>query len=249
MASLDGKIAFVSGGAGGLGAAFVRAFVAEGACVVFGDIADAAGCALAEELGAQAVYVRLDVTDEAQWQAAIALVRARFGRLDILVNNAGIVVPPAPIEQRSVQEWDATFAVNAKGVFLGTKFSLPALRAAGGGAIINISSLAGLGQARLQEPAYAASKAAVRTLTKVTAAQYAAENIRCNSVHPGPIDAGMLQRYLAHPEASRRRLARIPLGRRGTIDEVVAGVVYLASDGAGFTTGAELVIDGGALVD
>lgn len=249
MASLDGKIAFVSGGAGGLGAAFVRAFVAEGACVVFGDIADAAGHALADELGAQAAYVRLDVTDEAQWQAAIALVHVRFGRLDILVNNAGIVVPPAPIEQRSVQEWDATFAVNAKGVFLGTKFSLPALRAAGGGAIINISSLAGLGQARLQEPAYAASKAAVRTLTKVTAAQYAAENIRCNSVHPGPIDAGMLQRYLANPDASRRRLARIPLGRRGTIDEVVAGVLYLASDGAGFTTGAELVIDGGALVD
>lgn len=239
----------ISGGAGGLGAAFVCAFVAEGAQVVFGDIADDAGHALAGELDARAAYVHLDVTDEAQWQAAVATAQARYGRLDIVVNNAGIVVPPAPLEQRRVEDWDATFAVNAKGVFLGTKSALAALRAAGGGAIINISSLAGIGQPRLQEAAYAASKAAVRTFTKVTAAQYAADGIRCNAVHPGPIDAGMLQRYLADPDAARRRLARIPLGRRGTIAEVVSGVLYLAGDDAGFTTGAELVIDGGALVD
>lgn len=252
MTILQGKVALISGGAGGLGMAFVKAFAEQGAKVVFGDLFDDAGQRLEHELrfdGYEVSYVHLDVTQDADWRAAVQTATNLYGKLDILVNNAGIVLPRVPIETLSEQDWDRTFAVNGKGVFLGIKYSIPEMRRAGGGSIINISSLAALGQARLQEPAYASSKAAVRILTKVTAGQYASETIRCNSVHPGPIDVGMLPRFLVDPEALKRRLTRIPLGRLGTANEVVAGVLYLASDQSGFTTGAELVMDGGALVD
>lgn len=252
MNILQGKVALISGGAGGLGAAFVKAFAEQGAKVVFGDLLDDAGQRLEHELRAEGYelsYVHLDVTRDADWRAAVQAATKLYGKLDILVNNAGIVLPRVPIETLSEHDWDLTFAVNGKGVFLGIKYSIPEMRRTGGGSIINISSLAALGQARLQEPAYAASKAAVRILTKVTAGQYASEAIRCNSVHPGPIDAGMLPRFLVDPEALKRRLTRIPLGRLGTADEVVAGVLYLASDQSSFTTGTELVMDGGALVD
>jgi cyclopentanol dehydrogenase len=251
MGRLNGKVALITGAAGGLGAGMVQAFVQEGARVVFGDIADAAGDALAREIrqaGGDARYRRLDVTVEDDWRTAVAEAVREFGRLDILVNNAGIVPRTAPIEERSVEEWDRTMAVNARGVFLGTKSAIPAMRQAGGGSIVNISSLAAIGQSQLMDAAYAASKGAVRIFTKVAAAQYARDGIRCNSVHPGPIDTGLLRDVLSDPDTLSRRLARIPLGRLGAIREVVAGVVYLASDEASYTTGAELVIDGGALV-
>ena len=250
MGRLNGKVALITGAAGGLGAGMVRAFVQEGASVVFGDIADEAGGALEREIrqaGGDARYRRLDVTLEDNWRDAVAQTVRDFGRLDILVNNAGIVPRNAPIEERSVEEWDRTMAVNARGVFLGTKFAIPAMRQAGGGSIVNISSLAAIGQSQLMDAAYAASKGAVRILTKVAAAQYARDGIRCNSVHPGPIDTGLLRDVLSDPDTLSRRLARIPLGRLGAIREVVAGVVYLASDEASYNTGAELVIDGGAL--
>ena len=250
MGRLNGKVALITGAAGGLGAEMVRVFAREGASVVFGDIADEAGEALAQEVrvtGADARYRRLDVTVEDDWRAAVAEAVRDFGRLDILVNNAGIVPRNAPIEERTVEEWDRTMAVNARGVFLGTKFAIPAMRQAGGGSIVNISSLAAIGQCQLMEAAYAASKGAVRIFTKVTAAHHARDGIRCNSVHPGPIDTGLLRDVWSDPETLNRRLGRIPLGRLGAIREVVAGVLYLASDDASYTTGAELVIDGGAL--
>jgi len=250
MGRLDGKVALITGATGGLGAEMLRVFAREGAAVLFGDIADEAGTALEREIrlaDGNARYCHLDVTVEDDWRRAIAEAVRGFGKLDILVNNAGIVPRNAPIEERTVEEWDRTMAVNARGVFLGTKSAIPAMRRAGGGSIVNISSLAAIGQCQLMEAAYAASKGAVRIFTKVTAAQYARDGIRCNSVHPGPIDTGLLRDVWSDPETLNRRLARIPLGRLGAIREVVAGVLYLASDEASYTTGAELVIDGGAL--
>jgi 3alpha(or 20beta)-hydroxysteroid dehydrogenase len=251
MGKLDGKVALITGAAGGLGAEMVRAFSREGASLLFGDILDEAGHGLEREIqdaGGRAKYCRLDVGNEEDWRRALRECVGGFGRLDILVNNAAVVPRNVSIEERTVEEWDQVMAVNARGVFLGTKHAIPAMRAAGGGSIVNISSIAAIGQSQIMEAAYAASKGAVRIFTKVTAAQYARDGIRCNSVHPGPIDTGLLRGVWSNPEILDRRLARIPLGRLGAIREVVAGVMYLASDDASYTTGAELVIDGGALV-
>ena len=175
------------------------------------------------------------------------MAEAKYDKLNILVNNAAIIIPRVPIEERTEEEWDLVMNVNAKGVFLGTKHAIPAMRRAGGGSIINISSVAGIAQSTHQEPAYAASKAAVRIFSKVTATQHAADNIRCNSVHPGPIDTEMLRSAFTDPERRAERLRRVPMGRLGTIDEVTKGVLYLASDDSSYVTGTELVIDGGAL--
>ncbi len=169
MGRLDGKVALISGGARGQGAAEVLRFTEEGARVVFGDIADADGEAIAAAMkakGRDAEYVHLDVTREADWQAAIKLAVVRFGRLDVLINNAAIVINRVPIEDRTVEEWDRVMNVNVKGVFLGTKYAIPAMRAAGGGSIVNISSVAGLGQSSHQEPAYATSKGAIRIFSR-----------------------------------------------------------------------------------
>ena len=250
MAKLTGKVALISGGAKGQGAAEARVFSDEGARVVFGDVLDDAGRAVEAAIraaGGEATYVHLDVTSEADWRNAVAEAVNRYGRLDILVNNAGIVIPSVPIEDRSEDEWDRVLAVNAKGVFLGTKHAIPQMRQAGGGSIVNISSVAGIGQSTHQEPAYAASKGAVRIFSKVTATQHAKDKIRCNSVHPGPIDTDMIHSAMADPAALAERLTRVPLGRLGSIDEVVAGVLFLACDESTYVTGTELIIDGGAL--
>jgi len=250
MGKLDGKVALISGGARGQGAAEAQLFAREGAKVVFGDILDAEGKKIEAAIRAEsrdASYVHLDVTSETDWQSAIKLTTGRHGRLDILINNAAIVIPRVPIEERTAAEWDRVMAVNAKGVFLGTKYAIPEMRRAGGGSIVNISSVAGIGQSLHQEPAYAASKGAIRIFTKVTASQHAKDKIRCNSVHPGPIDTEMLHSAIPDPEALRRRMERVPLGRMGTIDDVVRLVLYLASDDSSYMTGSELVIDGGAL--
>jgi cyclopentanol dehydrogenase len=250
MGKLDGKVALISGGARGQGAAEATTFAREGAKVVFGDVRDEAGKQVETDIraaGGEAVYVHLDVTSEADWQRAVREAVSRYGALHILVNNAGIVIPRVPIEDRTADEWDQVMAVNAKGVFLGTKYAIPAMRRAGGGSIVNISSIAGIGQSSHQEPAYAASKAAVRIFTKVTATQHAKDRIRCNSVHPGPIDTTMLHSLMPDPQVLDQRLGRVAMGRMGTIAEVVSGVLYLASDDASYVTGSELVIDGGAL--
>ena len=250
MGKLDGKVALISGGARGQGAAEAETFAREGARVVFGDVRDPEGQkveAAIRAAGGEAVYVHLDVTSETDWQAAVQTATSRYGRLDVLINNAGIVIPRVAIELRTVEEWDRVMAVNARGVFLGTKHAIPAMRRAGGGSIVNISSVAGIGQSLHQEPAYAASKGAVRIFTKVTASQHARDRIRCNSVHPGPIDTEMIHSAMSDPAVLARRLERVPLGRLGTIDEVVAVVLFLASDESSYVTGSELVVDGGAL--
>jgi 3alpha(or 20beta)-hydroxysteroid dehydrogenase len=249
MGRLDGKVALISGGARGQGAAEARAFVAEGAKVIFGDILDELGTQLAEEINRNhnnSQYLHLDVTVEEDWKNAVGTAISEYGRLDILVNNAGIVINRVPIEERTVEEWDRVQAVNAKGVFLGTKHSIPAMRNSGGGSIINICSVAGYGQSTTQEPAYAASKGAVRIFSKVTAAQHAKDKIRSNAVFPGPIDTEMLHSAMSDPKALAERLTRVPLGRLGVIEEIVAGVMFLASDESSYMTGSELVIDGGA---
>jgi len=250
MGRLDGKVVLVSGGATGLGAAQVSACVKEGAKVLFGDVQQSAGAELEADIrrqGGEAAFVHLDVASEHDWQQAIGEAVTRFGALNVLINNAGIVIKKVPIEERTVEEWDRVMAVNLRGVFLGTKHAIAQLRLAGGGSIVNVSSLAGIGQSQLQEPAYATSKAAVRMFSKVTATQYAHENIRCNSLHPGPTDGGMLHRFLPDPVALKERLKRVPLGRLARVEEIVAGAIFLASDESSYMTGAELVIDGGAL--
>jgi cyclopentanol dehydrogenase len=250
MGKLDGKVALISGGARGQGAAEAETFVREGAKVVFGDIRDAEGQkveAAIRAAGGEAVYVHLDVSSDADWQHAVKTAVDRYGALNILINNAAIVIPRVPIEERTAAEWDRVMAVNARGVFLGTKYAIPAMRRAGGGSIVNISSVAGIGQSLHQEPAYAASKGAVRIFTKVTASQHAKDKIRCNSVHPGPVDTEMLHSSMPDPAVLERRLQRVPLGRMGTVAEIVTAVVYLASDDSSYVTGSELVIDGGAL--
>jgi len=250
MGKLDGKVALISGGARGQGAAEAETFAREGAKVVFGDIRDVEGQKVEAAIradGGDATYVHLDVISEADWQSAVQTATGRHGRLDILINNAAITIARVPIEERTAAEWDQVMAVNAKGVFLGTKYAIPAMRRAGGGSIVNISSVAGIGQSLHQEPAYAASKGAIRIFTKVTASQHAKDKIRCNSVHPGPVDTEMFHRAFQDREAMERRLQRIPMQRMGTVAEIVSAVLYLASDDSSYVTGSELVIDGGAL--
>jgi cyclopentanol dehydrogenase len=250
MGKLDGKVALISGGARGQGAAEAETFAREGAKVVFGDVRDDEGRKVEVTIkanGREAVYVHLDVTSEADWQHAVQTAVGRFGKLDVLINNAAIVIPRVPIDERTVEEWDRVMAVNARGVFLGTKHAIPAMRRSGGGSIVNISSVAGIGQSLHQEPAYAASKGAVRIFTKVTASQHAKDGIRCNSVHPGPVDTEMFHAAFTDREAMQRRLERVPLRRMGTVAEIVSAVLYLASDESSYMTGSEVVIDGGAL--
>ena len=250
MGKLDRKIAFISGGARGMGAATAKKFAREGAKVLLGDIRDADGRKVQETIngeGGEAVYIHLDVTEESGWRNAVSIAMTRYGALHILVNNAGIGIPRVPIDQLSVEDWDRVMAVNARGTFLGTKHAIPAMQHSGSGSIVNISSVAGIGQSAHQEPAYAASKAAIRIFTKVTAAQYAKDNIRCNSVHPGPIDTEMIH-VAMDAAALSRRLERVSLRRLGTVDEIVALVLFLASDDSSYMTGSEVVIDGGALV-
>jgi 3(or 17)beta-hydroxysteroid dehydrogenase len=230
-----------------MGAVEARLFAKEGAKVVLGDILEAQGRSVEAEIkaaGGEAVFVRLDVTNEADWQQAVATAVARFGKLDILVNNAG-VSGRGRVEDVTLEEWNRVMDVNSTGVFLGTKTVIPAMRQAGGGSIINISSQLGLVGTDNSSPQYQASKGSVRLLTKATASQYAQEGIRVNSVHPGPIETPMTEARRADPEQFQLLLSRIPLGRYGKPEDVAYGVLYLASDESSFVTGSELVIDGG----
>lgn len=247
MGRLDGKVVLISGGARGQGALEAELFVAEGARVVFGDVLDDEGQSVERritESGGEAVYVHLDVTSDADWDDAVATAEGRFGRLDVLVNNAGIA-NNEKIEDTSEELWERIMLVNVKGVFLGTRKALPALRRAGGGSIINVSSIAGILGRPLTGGAYSASKGAVRTFTKTTAIQHASENIRCNSIHPGPVDTPMLAGIADDPVEMRQRTDEVPLGRLGVSRDIAYGALYLASDEAAWITGIELVIDGG----
>jgi cyclopentanol dehydrogenase len=230
-----------------MGAAEAHMFAQEGAKVAIGDMLEDEGRkveAQINETGDEALFVKLDVTSESEWQRAIAKTVARFGKLDILVNNAGVSAH-GRVEDTTVEEWDRVMDVNAKGVFLGTKVAIPEMRKAGGGSIINISSQLGIVGTTTSSPQYQASKGAVRLLTKATAIQYAGDGIRANSVHPGPITTPMTEGRRTDPEESRRFLSAVPLARYGEPNEVAYGVLYLASDESSYVTGSELVIDGG----
>jgi len=196
---LEGKVALISGGARGQGAAEAKLFAGEGAKVVFGDILDDLGKqveAEIHEVGGEALYIHLDVTNAADWASAVEAAVSRYGRLDVLVNNAGITIRKN-VEDTTEEDWDRIMAINAKGVFLGTKQAIPAMRESGGGSIVNISSTAGLVGSPYSGASYAATKGAVRLFTKATAIQYAKEGIRCNSVHPGLLETPMTQDMLA----------------------------------------------------
>ena len=243
---LNDKAVLISGGARGMGSVEAKLFCSEGASVIIGDILEEEGRKIEAEIsesGGVCIFVRLDVTSEEDWESAVNLAVERFGKLDILINNAGIF-PMESIEDTTVESWDRVMDVNAKGVFLGTKAAIPAMRTSGGGSIINLSSIAGLvGSA--YSASYIATKGAVRLLTKSTAIQYAKDGIRANSIHPGLIDTLMASELLSDPELQIKRLASTPMGRTGTAEEIAYGALFLASDESSFMTGSELVIDGG----
>jgi len=253
MGRVEGKIAVVTGGANGIGRVVCQRFVEEGARVVVADMNEAAGTAVAAELGEKAEFVRLDVRDEDGWQALMDGVLARHGRLDILVNNAGILATTQyqSIDDVELDEWEAVQAVNARGVFLGCRAGVKAMKPGGGGAIVNLSSIAGL-VATPGIVAYGASKGAVRQLTKSVAIDCARKGykIRANSVHPGLIDTDMGTESMsmggADPvENRKKRISVTPMGETGVPLDIANGILFLASDEARHMTGAELVIDGG----
>jgi NAD(P)-dependent dehydrogenase (short-subunit alcohol dehydrogenase family) len=249
MGRLSGKVALVTGGAWGIGAACVTRMVEAGARVGIVDLHDDAGQALAAQHGDSARYVHADVAVESEVAAAIAATVAAFGRLDVLVNNAGIAGPNKPTHELTEAEWDRVQAINVKGVFFGTKHAIAPMRAAGGGSIINLSSIYGLVGAP-DLPPYHASKGAVRLMSKTDALLYAADRIRVNSIHPGFIWTPLVEQHIASmggdPVQHRRETSALhPLGHMGDPDDIAWGVVYLASDESKFVTGSELVIDGG----
>jgi NAD(P)-dependent dehydrogenase (short-subunit alcohol dehydrogenase family) len=247
---LHGKVAIVTGGASGIGAATCRLFVGEGARgVVIADVNDTAAKALEAELaqsGTRVLVRRLDVTQEDQWIETMGAVVAQYGRLDVLVNNAGRGGPIArpTVEQTTEEAWDLMLATNAKGVFLGTKHAIPAMRRAGGGSIINVISVYALVGSPLGT-AYSASKGAARAFTRTAAVQYASEGVRVNSVFPGFVDTPMTRDLHAQPGVREERTALTPLGRLAVPEDIAWGILYLASDESGYVTGSELVIDGG----
>ncbi len=251
MGRLDGKVALISGGARGQGATEGRMLAQEGAKVVLGDILDEQGRAVEAEIraaGGAATYVHLNVTSESDWQSAVQTAESTYGGLHVLVNNAGILIR-ATIEETTEDDFDRIMAVNVKGVFLGTKHAIPAMRRAGGGSIVNISSVAGLVGSPGETAAYSATKGGVRLFTKSTAIQHAKDNVRCNSVHPGPIATDMIKDMLEDPEQWEQRMRRLPLKRPGRPEDIAYGVIYLASDESSYVTGAELVIDGGTTAE
>src|SRR5271163_4631778 len=263
MNRLDGKVALISGAARGIGAETARLMIEAGAKVAVGDVLDDRGRETAraiESAGGEAIYARLDVTREEDWNAAIAAVADRFGGLDILVNNAGVFLGMS-IEEATLADWHRLCAVNLTGVFLGTKLALPALRDSGqrsahGSAIVNLASVAGL-VGSSNDPLYSMTKGGVTLFTKSAALEFARKGyrIRVNSIHPGVIQTDMGEqtftaRARSHgsndTEAARNiALATHPIGRLGVPNDIAKGIVFLASDDAGFMTGAGLVVDGG----
>lgn len=249
---LEGKVALVTGGASGIGAETARVFAREGAKVAVSDVNDMAGRDVAAAIGDAALYAHLDTRFEDEWQAVVARTVESFGRLDILVNAAGVPGRrpdggSTKIEDQDLADWNRVMDVNSTGIFLGMKAALPAMRKAGGGSIVNISSIYGL-VGSVHSAAYHASKGSVRLATKAAALQYAAENIRVNSVHPGMVTTGMTRDVNEDPVLSVPRLALTPMGRFGQPLDIANGCLFLASDESGWMTGAELVIDGGYTV-
>jgi len=246
---LDGKVALITGGASGMGASMARIFAGEGAKVVVADMLEEEGRKIVGEItraNGAAIFQRLDVSSEAEWQDAIAATLAAYGKLDILVNDAGI--SGSDVEDLfDTAAWQRLMAVNATGAFLGMKFAIPVMKQAGGGSIVNISSISGVTGQRGIHVGYNASKGAVRTLTKAAAVQHGRDNIRVNSVHPGLMPPMRTSGRTADPAVRAKMLEGVPLRRAGWVEEVANAVLFLASDEASYITGAELYVDGGFL--
>ena len=239
---LSGKIALVTGAAGGIGAEIAKRFQEEGASVFVCDTNRELGEKTAADLGA--VFIPLDVSSEESWKAALSAVVERAGRLDVLVNNAGINVRKN-IEEMPMESFDAMMAVNVKGPFMGIKHSLPIMRKGGGGVILNMSSICGLVGHKYTNETYTTTKGALTMLTKSVAVRYAKDNIRCNSVHPSTVETPLVQTMFKDPERKAERLGEVPLGRLASTADVANALVYLASDEASFINGVAFPIDGG----
>ena len=256
---LLGKVAIISGGASGIGAETARVFAAQGASVVLCDLQDDLGQMVAKEIsdsGGTADYQTLDVCSEDQWIALVAATEQKYGKVNVLGNIAGISGRPpgmtvqtgniagTALAEQTLESWNRIMEVNATGVFLGTKSVIPAMQRAGGGSVINISSICGI-VGSFANAAYHASKGAVRIFSKSAAIQYAKDQIRVNSVHPGFVDTPMARPGLLGNESGKARMEATPLGRFGKPIDIAFGCLYLASDESSWVTGTELVIDGG----
>ena len=244
---LEGKVAIITGGANGMGAEECRIFAREGAKVVIADVMEEEGRQVEAEIaesGGDAVFMRLDVTSESDWDEVVEATIARYGKLDVLVNNAGISGTHHP-DTMSVEAWDTFMDINAKGVFLGMKSVIPQMQNAGGGSVVNISSISGIVGQNVIHMGYNASKGAVRIVTKSAAVQYAQDGIRVNSVHPGAMPPMRSSSAARDPDMRSGMLENVPMRRIGRTEEVGYAVLFLASDEASYITGAELVVDGG----
>ena len=248
MGRLDGKVALITGGARGMGATECKLLAAEGAKVIIGDVLVDGGEQTEAEIlaqGGEAAFIRMDVTKTADWDRTIKLAESKYGKVNVLVNNAAIV-RRLGIEDTTEEDWDSVMEVNAKGTFLGTKAVIPAMRRAGGGSIVNISSIRGIVSRANAAASYSTSKGAIRIFSKVTAVLHAKDNIRCNSVHPGVVDTPANKESTAlDPAYHAQLIGTIPLERGGKPEDVAYGVLYLASDESSWVTGTELIIDGG----
>ena len=249
MMRLKDKVALITGAGSGIGRETALLFASEGARVVVVDVNDAGGQAVAEELrgsGGEAVYVHADVSKAAEAELMIRAAEASYGRLDVLFNNAGISHPDDDDAVTTEEEvWDLTMNINLKGVFLGCKHGIPALRRAGGGSIINTASFVAVLGAATPQLAYTASKGGVLAMTRELAVIHARENIRVNALCPGPLRTELLMKYLDTEEKRQRRLVHIPMGRFGEAKEIARAALFLASDESSFTTGATFLVDGG----
>ena len=245
---LEGKVAIITGGANGMGAEECRIFAREGAKVVIADVMEEEGRQVEAEIaesGGDAVFMKLDVTSESDWDAAVEATVARYGKVDVLVNNAGISGTHHP-DTMSVEAWDTFMDINARGVFLGMKTVIPRMQAVGGGSIVNISSISGIVGQNVIHMGYNASKGAVRIVTKSAAVQYAQDGIRVNSVHPGAMPPMRSSSAARDPDMRSNMVnSGVPMRRIGRPEEVGYAVLFLASDEASYITGAELVVDGG----
>jgi NAD(P)-dependent dehydrogenase (short-subunit alcohol dehydrogenase family) len=246
---LEGKVALITGAAGGMGKVAAELFAAEGARVVVADVLDDQGEQTAAGIrdgGREAVYAHADVSNGADAEAMVRTAMERFGSLDVLYNNAGIMHAEDESPVSTPEEvWDRTIAINLKGVFLGCRYGIPAMLDSGGGSIVNVASFVALMGAANPQIAYTASKGGVLSMTREIAVQYARQGIRANAICPGPIETPLTSQILDTPEKRNRRLVHIPIGRFGRAEEVVRAALFLASDESSLMTGASLVVDGG----
>ncbi|HBX4665813.1 MULTISPECIES: SDR family NAD(P)-dependent oxidoreductase [Enterobacter cloacae complex] len=248
MAKLKGRVALVTGAASGIGAGIARTLVADGAKVAIGDVDEVSGTALARELGSNAIFAHHDVTDSASWECALDATEAAFGGLTALVNNAGIPGPVLPTAEISIKDYLRTVDVDQHGVFLGMHTAIPRMIAAGSGAIVNISSIAGFSHVfGAPNIAYTGAKHAIRGMVKAAAVEYAKHRIRINSVHPGTIRTPVLESFGRDAALNQRVLDDIPLGRIGEPEDVAKVVAFLLSDDAAYVTGVAIPVDGGIL--